>query len=144
MDNKQIECTITMIGIHDINYTKMKKKILMAVACLLLSATGVFAQQRQQRSPEEQAKMRVEHLDKLLSLNQTQKDSIYNITLTQAQQRAALRNDGGDRKANMEKFKQLQEIQTAKIKSWLSPEQGKLFDEQQEKIKERMSKRSDN
>ncbi|WP_293955890.1 MULTISPECIES: hypothetical protein [unclassified Sphingobacterium] len=120
----------------------MKKKILMAVACLFLSATGVvFAQQRQQRSPEEQAKMRVEHLDKLLSLNQTQKDSIYNLTLSQAQQRATLRNDGGDRKANMEKFKQLQEMQAAKIKSWLTPEQVKLFDEQQEKMKERMSKR---
>ncbi len=84
------------------------------------------------------------HLDKLLSLNQTQKDSIYNLTLSQAQQRAALRNDGGDRKASMEKFKQLQEIQTTKIKSWLTPDQAKLFDEQQEKMKERMSKRSDN
>ncbi|RKF32343.1 hypothetical protein BCY89_14220 [Sphingobacterium siyangense] len=133
-----------IFGTHDINYTKMKKKILMAVACLFLSATGVFAQQRQQRSPEEQAKMRVEHLDKLLSLNQTQKDSIYNLTLSQAQQRAALRNDGGDRKASMEKFKQLQEIQTTKIKSWLTPDQAKLFDEQQEKMKERMSKRSEN
>jgi hypothetical protein len=121
----------------------MKKKILMAVACLFLSATGVFAQQRQQRSPEEQAKMRVEHLDKLLSLNQTQKDSIYNLTLSQAQQRAALRNDGGDRKASMEKFKQLQEIQTTKIKSWLTPDQAMLFAEQLDKWKERMSKRSD-
>jgi len=44
----------------------------------------------------------------------------------------------------MEKFKQLQEIQTTKIKSWLTPDQAKLFDEQQEKMKERMSKRSDN
>jgi len=44
----------------------------------------------------------------------------------------------------MEKFKQLQEVQTSKIKSWLTPEQAKLFDEQQEKMKERMSKRSDN
>ncbi len=88
--------------------------------------------------------MRVDRLDKLLSLNQVQKDSIYNLTLSQAQQRDALRGDGGDRKANMEKFKQLQEVQTSKIKSWLTPEQAKLFDEQQEKMKERMSKRSDN
>ncbi|WP_312789738.1 hypothetical protein [Sphingobacterium sp.] len=122
----------------------MKKKILMAAACLVLSATGVFAQQRQQRSPEEQAKVRVENLDKLLTLNQTQKDSIYNLTLNQAQQRTTLRNNGGDRKANMEKFKQLQEIQATKIKSWLTPEQAKLFDEQQEKMKDRMSKRSGN
>jgi len=143
VDN-EIECTIIMVGTHDINYIKMKKKILMAAACLMLSATGVFAQQRQQRSPEEQAKMRVDRLDKLLSLNQVQKDSIYNLTLSQAQQRDALRGDGGDRKANMEKFKQLQEVQTSKIKSWLTPEQAKLFDEQQEKMKERMSKRSDN
>mgnify|MGYP004703434161 CR=1 FL=1 len=122
----------------------MKKKILMAATCLVLSATGVFAQQRQQRSPEEQAKVRVENLDKLLTLNQTQKDSIYNLTLNQAQQRTTLRNNGGDRKANMEKFKQLQEIQATKIKSWLTPEQAKLFDEQQEKMKDRMSKRSGN
>jgi len=81
VDN-EIECTIIMVGTHDINYIKMKKKILMAAACLMLSATGVFAQQRQQRSPEEQAKMRVDRLDKLLSLNQVQKDSIYNLTLS--------------------------------------------------------------
>ncbi|MDR2271570.1 MAG: hypothetical protein LBF27_11760 [Sphingobacterium sp.] len=122
----------------------MKKKTLMVISSLLLATTVAFAQQRQQRSPEEQAKMRVEHLDKLLTLNQVQKDSIYNLTLSQAQQRATLKNEGGDRKANMEKFKQLQEVQATKIKSWLTPEQVKLFDEQQEKMKDRMSKRSAN
>ena len=122
----------------------MKKKTLMVISGLLLATTVAFAQQRQRRSPEEQAKMRVEHLDKLLTLNQVQKDSIYNLTLSQAQQRAALKNDGGDRKANMEKFKQLQEAQAAKIKSWLTPDQVKLFDEQQEKMRKRMSKRSAN
>ncbi|WP_343562782.1 hypothetical protein [Sphingobacterium sp.] len=122
----------------------MKKKTLMVISGLLLATTVSFAQQRQQRSPEEQAKMRVEHLDKLLTLNQVQKDSIYNLTLSQAQQRAAIKSDGGDRKANMEKFKQLQEAQATKIKSWLTPDQIKLFDEQQEKMKERMKKRSEN
>lgn len=122
----------------------MKKKTLMVISGLLLATTVSFAQQRQQRSPEEQAKMRVEHLDKLLTLNQVQKDSIYNLTLSHAQQRAAIKSDGGDRKANMEKFKQLQEAQATKIKSWLTPDQVKLFDEQQEKMKERMKKRSEN
>nr|WP_288811105.1 hypothetical protein [uncultured Sphingobacterium sp.] len=122
----------------------MKKKTLMVISSLFLATTVAFAQQRQQRSPEEQAKMRVEHLDKLLTLNQVQKDSIYNLTLANAQQRATLKNDGGDRKANMEKFKQLQEAQATKIKSWLTPDQVKLFDEQQEKMRDRMSKRSAN
>ncbi|RKE45545.1 hypothetical protein [Sphingobacterium detergens] len=122
----------------------MKKKTLMVIGGLLLATTVAFAQQRQQRSPEEQAKMRVEHLDKLLTLNQVQKDSIYNLTLSQAQQRAAIKSDGGDRKANMEKYKQLQEAQATKIKSWLTPDQVKLFDEQQEKMKDRMKKRSEN
>ncbi|MGE8291941.1 MAG: hypothetical protein ACN6ON_09680 [Sphingobacterium sp.] len=122
----------------------MKKKTLMVISGLLLVTTVAFAQQRQQRSPEEQAKMRVEHLDKLLTLNQVQKDSIYNLTLSQAQQRAAIKSDGGDRKANMEKYKQLQEAQATKIKSWLTPDQVKLFDEQQEKMKDRMKKRSEN
>lgn len=122
----------------------MKKKTLMVISGLFLATTVAFAQQRQQRSPEEQAKMRLEHLDKLLTLNQVQKDSIYNLTLANAQQRATLKNDGGDRKANMEKFKQLQEAQATKIKSWLTPDQVKLFDEQQEKMKDRMSKRSAN
>ncbi|MDF2518912.1 MAG: hypothetical protein K0R59_4208 [Sphingobacterium sp.] len=122
----------------------MKKKTLMVISGLLLATTVSFAQQRQQRSPEEQAKMRVEHLDKLLTLNQVQKDSIYNLTLSHAQQRAAIKSDGGDRKANMEKFKQLQEAQATKIKSWLTPDQVKLFDEQQEKMKDRMKKRSEN
>ena len=122
----------------------MKKKTLMVISSLFLATTVAFAQQRQQRSPEEQAKMRVEHLDKLLTLNQVQKDSIYNLTLANAQQRATLKNDGGDRKANMEKFKQLQEAQATKIKSWLTPDQVKLFDEQQETMRDRMSKRSAN
>ncbi|GAA4176195.1 MULTISPECIES: hypothetical protein [Sphingobacterium] len=122
----------------------MKKKTLMVISGLLLATTVAFAQQRQQRSPEDQAKMRVEHLDKLLTLNQVQKDSIYNLTLSQAQQRAEIKSDGGDRKANMEKFKQLQEAQATKIKSWLNPDQVKLFDEQQEKMKDRMKKRSEN
>ncbi|MGE8242828.1 hypothetical protein D3C87_632020 [compost metagenome] len=122
----------------------MKKKTLMVISGLLLVTTVAFAQQRQQRSPEDQAKMRVEHLDKLLTLNQVQKDSIYNLTLGQAQQRAAIKSDGGDRKANMEKYKQLQEAQATKIKSWLTPDQVKLFDEQQEKMKDRMKKRSEN
>ncbi|CAM3812188.1 hypothetical protein [Sphingobacterium prati] len=122
----------------------MKKKTLMVISSLFLATTVAFAQQRQQRSPEEQAKMRVEHLDKLLTLNQVQKDSIYNLTLANAQQRATLKNDGGDRKANMEKIKQLQEAQATKIKSWLTPDQVKLFDEQQEKMRDRMSKRSAN
>lgn len=122
----------------------MKKKTLMVISGLLLATTVSFAQQRQQRSPEEQAKMRVEHLDKLLTLNQVQKDSIYNLTLSHAQQRAAIKSDGGDHKANMEKFKQLQEAQATKIKSWLTPDQVKLFDEQQEKMKDRMKKRSEN
>jgi len=128
----------------NLKYKAMKKKTLMVISGLLLATTVAFAQQRQQRSPEEQAKMRVEHLDKLLTLNQVQKDSIYNLTLSQAQQRATMKNDGGDRKANMEKFKQLQEAQATKIKSWLTPDQIKLFDEQQEKMKDRMSKRSSN
>jgi hypothetical protein len=128
----------------NLKYKAMKKKTLMVISGLLLATTVSFAQQRQQRSPEEQAKMRVEHLDKLLTLNQVQKDSIYNLTLSHAQQRAAIKSDGGDRKANMEKFKQLQEAQATKIKSWLTPDQVKLFDEQQEKMKDRMKKRSEN
>lgn len=122
----------------------MKKTILTVLGSLLLMTTATYAQQREQRSLEEQAKHRVERLDKLLTLNQTQKDSIYNLTLEQAKQRASSKKDGGDRKANMERFRQMQEAQAIKIKSWLTPEQIKLFDEQQEKMRDRMSKRSGN
>jgi periplasmic protein CpxP/Spy len=120
----------------------MKKKILMALSVLLSTATATVAQQRPQQSHEEQAKKRVEHLDKLLTLNQTQKDSIYTLSLNAAVQRAAWKAEGADRKANMEKFRQLQEVQAAKIKSWLTQEQVKLFDEQQEKMKAKISKKS--
>lgn len=122
----------------------MKKKTLMVVSSLMLATTVAFAQQHQIRSPDEQAKMRVEHLDKLLTLNQMQKDSIYNLTLSQAKERLLIKNDGGDRKTNMDKFKQLQEAQAIKIRAWLTPDQVKLFDEQQQKMKDKMSKRNKN
>lgn len=122
----------------------MKKKTLMVLSSLLLVTTVAFAQQHQTRSPEEQAKMRVEHLDKLLTLNQMQKDSIYNLTLNQAKERLLIKDDGGDRKANRDKFKQLQEAQAIKIRAWLTPDQVKLFDEQQKKMKDKMSKRNKN
>ncbi|MDM1296059.1 hypothetical protein HX021_17355 [Sphingobacterium sp. N143] len=127
----------------------MKKKMLMAIAYLLLVSSWGIAQQKvtgttPKHSPEEQAKMRVERLDKLLTLNQTQKDSIYNLVLAHAQQRTTLKNEGGNRKANIEKFRQQREAQTAKIKSWLSPEQARLFEEQQEKMKSRMPKHTEN
>jgi protein CpxP len=97
----------------------MKKLIL--VGCFVLGAvTMSFAQGRQQRSPEEQAK----GLQTQLKLTDDQTTKITAIYATQATKRDSLmKAANGDRQAMMSAFRPMQEATNAKIQALLTDEQ---------------------
>ena len=126
------------------------KKILFAVAALFIS-TMSFAQgfgggfgggQGMNMNPEDMAKRQADRLKEQLTLTQVQYDSIYNYYLASSKEQAArceqMQNGGGqmpaegDMQAMMEQMQKQRQAQEAKIKSFLTDEQKKKYDEAQE------------
>ena len=125
------------------------KKILFAVAALFIS-TMSFAQgfgggfgggQGMNMNPEDMAKRQADRLQEQLELTKVQYDSIYNYYLASSKEQAARReqmqNGGGmpaegDMQAMMEQMQKQREAQEAKIKSFLTDDQKKKYDEIQE------------
>ena len=126
------------------------KKILFAIAALMVS-TMSFAQgfgggfgggQGMNMNPEDMAKRQADRLKEQLELNQVQYDSIYNYYVANAKEQAARReqmqNGGGqmpgegDMQAMMEQMQKQRAAQEAKIKSFLTDDQKKKYDEIQE------------
>jgi len=117
----------------------MKKNVL--VAGLLVFALMVSAQQGGQRRgqmSEEALKQRYEELTKELTLKTAQIDSIKKIDQEFfAKQRVARENAGDDRGKMREEFTKLRNQQTERIKTVLTAEQFKKYQEYQEKLRER-------
>lgn len=130
--------------------TKTMKKILFAVAALFIS-TMSFAQgfgggfgggQGMSMNPEDMAKRQADRLKEQIELTQVQYDSIYNYYLKSSKEQAARReqmqNGGGqmpgegDMQAMMEQMQKQRQAQEAKIKSFLTDDQKKKYDEIQE------------
>ena len=125
------------------------KKILFAIAALMVS-TMSFAQgfggfgggQGMSFEPEDMAKRQADRLKEQLELTQVQYDSIYNYYLASSKEQAARReqmqNGGGqmpaegDMQAMMEQMQKQRQAQEAKIKSFLTDDQKKKYDEAQE------------
>ncbi|MFZ4261444.1 hypothetical protein ACFRAE_05335 [Sphingobacterium sp. HJSM2_6] len=125
------------------------KNFLFTTIMLCLAINLSKAQDRPNRqnmpSPEERAKRMIENLDKELKLTKIQKDSITKwSTSFSKDQQALFSNDKESREARMEKFKAVREKQTAKIKSILTPEQAKKYEELNKKWGERGPKRDRN
>lgn len=108
-------------------------KSIITILALVLSISFSNAQQggqRQQRSPEEMAKMRVERLTKELNLTKTQQDSIHKYVLASSVEMQKLfGNSGGDREKAMNNMRSLREQQTQKVKTFLNEEQIKKYEE---------------
>ena len=108
-------------------------KSMISILALVLSISFANAQQggqRQQRSPEEMAKMQVERLTKELNLNKSQQDSIHKYVLaTSTEQQNIFKNAGDNREVAMKSFQALREKQNAKIKTFLNEDQIKKYDE---------------
>lgn len=111
-------------------------KSIIIILALVLSLGLANAQQggqRQQRSPEEIAKMQVERLTKELNLSKTQQDSIHKYILSSSTEQQKLFKDNavnsGNREAYIKSFQALREKQNVKIKTFLNEEQIKKYDE---------------
>lgn len=84
---------------------------------------------RQNRTPEEMAKMQVERLTEQLALNKTQQDSIYKYTLELSKsQREIMQSAGDNREGAMNKMRDLREAGDKMIKNFLTEEQAKKYE----------------
>ena len=103
--------------------------LMFVLATLSVTVAQERGQGRQGGNPEDRAKMEVQRLQKELNLSQTQQDSILNYLLAaNKEQRKAIEQADGDRKAAFEKMKGQREARTAKIKSFLTNEQAEKYD----------------
>lgn len=115
-------------------------KFTLATAMLLFAMAAVAQRPQglQQRNPEEQAKAQIDRLEQALKLNQAQKDSIYGYALQQYTQQQALFKDApADRKAISDKIQSISNAAELKIKTFLTDEQVKNYDELKKQMQER-------
>lgn len=120
------------------------KKLFFAVAALFVASVSFaqgFGGGMGEFKPEDMAKRNVDRLKEQLKLTQAQSDSIYKIYLVQAQdmqKRFASMQQGGGQgqmqmpsEEEMQKQQQARQAQENKIKSFLTEEQKKQYDEMQ-------------
>ncbi|WP_140936996.1 hypothetical protein [Sphingobacterium lumbrici] len=127
------------------------KNLMLVLVAIFLSASVTIAQERgnrqgtvQNRTPEERAKAEVERLGTLLNLDQTQRDSIYKYSLKQTTELQALFQQGdGDRDKRMEQIKSYRDKYDTKIKSFLTGDQIKKYEEVQKERSQRRQPRKE-
>lgn len=131
------------------------KNLMLVLVAIFLSASAAIAQERgnrqgpgQNRTPEERAKAEVERLNTALSLDQSQRDSIYTYSLQQSTaqqalfQQALFQQGDGDRDKRIEKMRSFREKYDTKLKSILTEEQIKKYEEIQKERSQRRSSRN--
>ena len=115
----------------------MKKSFLTLTLALGLFVV-VSAQPRQQRSPEERAKITSEMMTKQLSLSEEQKKQVYEATLERFKSLSALREKTGEgKRPDMAEMKKIQDEYIAKIEKSLSPKQKEDFEKAQQAMRDR-------
>lgn len=120
------------------------KKLFFAVAALFVASVSFaqgFGGGMGEFKPEDMAKRNVDRLKEQLKLTQAQSDSIYKIYLVQAQdmQKRFASMQQGDGQGQMQmpseegrqKMQETRQAQENKIKSFLTEEQKKQYDEMQ-------------
>lgn len=110
----------------------MKNLVSLLFATLMIVSISVAQERgpRQNRTPEEMAKMQVERLTEQLTLDKQQQDSIYKYSLLiSKEQRELMQNAGDNREAAFKKLQTLRESNDKKIKSFLSKDQLAKYEE---------------
>lgn len=110
----------------------MKNILSLAIAGILTIGISNAQERgpRQNRTPEEMAKMQVERLTEQLALSKTQQDSVYKYSLLASKdQRKLMETAGDNREAAFEKMRAVREENSKKIKSFLTEDQVKKYDE---------------
>ncbi len=114
---------------------------MLTVAVSLLVATLVKAQGDEKRTPEERAKFQTEWMSRKLDLNETQLSQVEAINLKYAQKNEPVLKSNERKVAKLKKLKSIQNEKDSELKSVLSADQYKtyqeLVDEMKEKVKER-------
>lgn len=109
------------------------KNLINLVIAGALSISLSYAQdqgQRQNRTPEEMTKMQIERLSESLALNKNQQDSIYKYTLiANLEQRKLMESAGDNREAGFEKIRSMRENNNKIIKTFLTSDQAKKYEE---------------
>ncbi len=107
----------------------------------------------QQMEPEERAKMQADRLKEQLELTDVQYDSVFSYYVAnakeQAKRREEMQNGGGmpqdmDMQAMMEQMQKQREAQEKKLKSYLTEDQIKKYDEAQAARREQMQQMQQN
>lgn len=108
------------------------KKLIMAMLIAVFAGQSVSAQNnmRQRMSPEQRMEMRINSLDKKLSLTDEQKTKI-----------RELYTDFDKQQVSREQRKEAMEKLNTNIKAVLTADQQKLYDEMQKEMAERFKNR---
>lgn len=108
------------------------KKLIMAMLIAVFAGQSVSAQNnmRQRMSPEQRMEMRIDRLDKKLSLTDEQKTKI-----------RELYTDFDKQQVSREQRKEAMEKLNTNIKAVLTADQQKLYDEMQKEMAERFKNR---
>lgn len=108
------------------------KKLIMAMLIAVFAGQSVSAQNnmRQRMSPEQRMEMRIDRLDKKLSLTDEQKTKI-----------RELYTDFDKQQVSREQRREAMEKLNTNIKAVLTADQQKLYDEMQKEMAERFKNR---
>lgn len=122
----------------------MKTKLVVLLAILSLSISGLLAQKRQPVNPEEMAKRHSEMLIEKLKLNETQKEKVYDISLKYSKERDAQMNSDMDREKRREVSQKLQEKQDEELGAIFTPDQKKEYEKFRKEMQEKRGNRDGN
>ena len=101
----------------------------LVMVAMVFGMTTAMAQKEGEKvklTPEQRVDRKVEHLDKKISLDVKQKETIKALSLKQMQERQVLREE---MKAVKEKMKQQREVHQKDLRATLTPEQLVKMDE---------------
>ena len=121
----------------------MRKLLLMTV--LATMTAGTYAQDKDQRTPEQRAHARAERMAKELGLSAEQQAKVEAIDLKYAEQARAMRAENEARRQAMRKEgkgKAIRDGREAELKAGVTPEQYAKWQAKREEMKaQRMEKR---
>lgn len=116
---------------------------LLIAGLLTIGTSNAQDGARQNRTAEEMAKMQVERLTEQLTLNKSQQDSVYKyVLLASKEQKKVMKNAGDDREAAFEKMGKMRAENSTKIKTFLTADQVKKYEELEKSRPQRGNRRN--
>lgn len=115
---------------------------ILLVLAMVFSSLSVNAQQTK-RTPEERAKLRSEKLTEKLSLDETQKQQVYDVILNHATQVDVIKNNQDiTKESRREQMKALRTETDQKLQGVFTKEQNEKWNTMKQKMKEKHGKKN--